>query len=156
MNNSYDNNQKDALSAQTRKQRPNVLLAIIFAILAIIIVYSCSAIILTLAFLVVRAITSIPLFSFLTDVFLSVSNSFLIEILYGICAYLACYTVVFVFEKAIKKKPTKNLSLMIAGIALIIINVLFLIVNLMFGASILVNIALGTAGFVLICGGMDK
>ncbi|MBR2478955.1 MAG: hypothetical protein IKB47_00940 [Clostridia bacterium] len=148
-----NNNQKDPLSAQTHKQRPNVLLAIIFAILAIIIVYSCSAIILTLALLVVRAITSIPLFSFLTNVF---SNSFLIEILYGICAYLACYTVVFVFEKAIKKKPTKNLSLMIAGIALIAINVLFLIVNLIFGASILTNIALGTAGFVLICGGMDK
>ena len=74
-----NNNQKDPLSAQTHKQRPNVLLAIIFAILAIIIVYSCSAIILTLALLVVRAITSIPLFSFLTNVF---SNSFLIEILY--------------------------------------------------------------------------
>ena len=138
-----------------RKQRPNVFLSIIFSLLAVVAFYIVATISIILFSVLIHLISIIPILKFLTNVFLANSGGFLMDIIYGVCAYLAVAIVGFISEKIIKKEPTRNLSLMITGIILVIMNVLFLIINLILGHSVIANIIFGIAGFILFHSGKE-
>lgn len=142
------NSFSDLNSVPIRKEKPSIILSILFSILSFFVFHIAAILFTLIAGAILYLLLYIPVVGKLLDLLFLLRGDTPDMVLTVLSSIVASFSVLFILSKISKNPATSNATCRILGVILIAIHVLSLIVNLTYGNSIFANITYGIAGIV--------